>query len=394
MKILHIIPSISPLRGGPSQAVLEMVKALQECGVNAEILTTNDDGDSLLDVPLCERVIYGDVPVWFFPRFSPSYYPIREFAFSWEFTQWLWRNIQYYELLHVHMIFSYPSTIAMAIARQRNVPYVTAPHGLLCRWSLQQSRQKKRIYLEIIEKANLLGVKTLHLNALQEQIELAELNWNLPSVVIPHGLTPPKKINNPREQLHKMLGIAEEVPIILFLSRLHPKKGLDYLISTLAKLHHQNFVFVLAGSGDSNYELEIERLLKVHNLDDRTYKLGFVSGEKKDLCLQGADLYALTSHSENFGISVLEALAAGTPALVTRGVALSELIEGQELGWVVNLDIDAIMDSVQNFLDNFDMAKQKGDRARQFILENYTWDKIVLKMISIYKEIIDQQFKL
>jgi len=392
VKILHIIPSISFLRGGPSQAVLKMVKALQECGVNVEILTTNDDGDSLLDVPLCERVIYGDVPVWFFPRFSPNYYPLREFAFSWEFTQWLWRNIQYYELLHVHAIFSYPSTIAMAISRHQNVPYINRPLGQLCEWSLQQSKLKKNIYLKLIEKTNIVGAKTLHLTAKQEQQELNLLNWNLSSFVLPHGLNMPIKLANARETLHQMLSIPLKTPIILFLSRLHTKKGLDYLIPALSKLH-QDFVFVLAGSGDPEYEAELDRLLQKNNLGGRTYKLGFVEGEKKDICLQGADLYALTSHSENFGLSVLEALASGTPALVTTGVALSDLVKKQNFGWVVDLEIEAIANSIQEFLDAPDMARQKGDRARQFILENYTWDKIVLKMISIYKEIIDQQFK-
>ena len=108
-----------------------------------------------------------------------------------------------------------------------------------------------------------------------------------------------------------------------------------------------------------------DRLIQANNLSDRTYKLGFVSGEKKNICLQGADLYALTSHSENFGIAVLEALASGTPALVTTGVALSDLVEEQNLGWVVDLEIGAIVSSIQEFLDDPDMAKQKGDRAAQ-----------------------------
>jgi glycosyltransferase involved in cell wall biosynthesis len=388
MKILHIIPSISSLRGGPSQAVLEMVKALQECGVNAEILTTNDDGNNLLDIPLCKRVIYHDVPVWFFPRFSPSYYPLREFAFSWEFTQWLWCNIQYYELLHVHAIFSYPSTIAMAIARHQNVPYINRPLGQLCEWSLQQGKLKKNIYLKLIEKVNLVSAKTLHLTAKREQRELNLLNWNLSSFVLPHGLNMPIKLANAREKLHQMLSIPLKTPIILFLSRLHTKKGLDYLIPALSKLHHQNFVFVLAGSGDPNYELEIERLLKVNNLDDRTYKLGFVSGEKKTLCLQGADLYALTSHSENFGISVLESLASRTPTLVTTGVALSDLVKEQNFGWVVDLEIEEITASIQEFLDNPAMAKEKGDRAVHYVAENYAWEKIALNLKSIYENIL------
>ena len=387
MKILHIIPSVAPVRGGPSVAVIAMVKSLRHIGIDAEVVATNDNGNTLLEVPLNNLHEYQSVPVRFFARFSPNLHSMREFAFSTSLTAWLWQHLQDYDLIHVHAIFSYPSTIAMAIARIQNVPYIIRPLGQLCEWSLQQSRRKKEIYLTLIEKTNLKAAKALHLTSTQEQKELELLNWNLPNFILPHGLVLPNPIADARQQLHQILNIPLETPIILFLSRLHPKKGLDYLIPALAQLADQKFAFVLAGNGSPEYEAELDRLIQENNLGDRTYKLGFVSGEKKHICLQGADLYALTSHSENFGVAVLEALASGTPALVTTGVALSDLVKEQDLGWVVDLEIGAIVSSVQEFLDNPDMAKQKGDRAAQYVAASYSWEKIALNLKSIYENI-------
>lgn len=388
MKILHVIPSIAKVRGGPSVAVIQIVKSLRNTGIDAEIVTTNDNGQILLDVPLQVLHEFNGVPIRFFSRFSPFIHMVREYAFSVDLTIWLMLHLRDYDLVHIHAIFSYPSTIAMAIARFHKVPYINRPLGQLCEWSLQQSKHKKEIYLNLIEKANLKGAKGLHLTSEQEKKELELLDWNLPSFILPHGLVLPTPIANAREQLHQILNIPLEIPSILFLSRLHPKKGLDYLIPALGKLHNQNFAFVLAGSGDPDYEAELENLLQDNNLSDHTYKLGFVGGEKKDICLQGADLYALTSHSENFGIAVLEALASGTPALVTTGVALSDLVKEQNLGWVVDLEIEAISNSIQEFLDNPDLAKQKGDQAAQYVAANYSWEKIALNLKSIYENIL------
>jgi glycosyltransferase involved in cell wall biosynthesis len=390
MRVLHIIPSVGLVRGGPSLAVLAMVKALQALGIKAEIATTNDNGTDLLDVSLQQCIDYQQVPVWFFARFSPKVNFIREYAFSSQLTTWLWHNISNYDLLHVHALFSYPSTVAMAIARLKKVPYIVQPHGLLCEWSLQQKSLKKQIYLQLIEQGNLNASQALHFTTQQEQQDVSLLGLEAPNFILPLGIFPSTPIPNVRQRLHQLFNIPADEPIILFLSRLHPKKGLDYLVPALSKSHHR-FTFILAGSGSPEYEAQIKSLVFSTGLSDRTVFVGFVQGEFKDMLIQGSDLFVLTSHSENFGIVVLEALVAGLPIMIASSVALAPTIKQYQAGYVTELNISAIASTLDEFLSNSQAAKKMSERGRQLVIEKYTWEQIALQMEQIYAHILQEK---
>ncbi|MBW4636957.1 MAG: glycosyltransferase [Gloeocapsa sp. UFS-A4-WI-NPMV-4B04] len=389
MKVLHVIPSVPQVRGGTSQAVLDMVKALRVNNIDAEIATTNDNGDDLLDVPLQKRIEYKHVPVWFFHRFSPTIKPVREYAFSKQFTHWLWSNIGNYQLVHVHALFSYLPTITMVSARSKNIPYIVTPHGLLCKWSLQQSAQKKQIYLKLLERANINSSQTIHFTSQQEQQEVSQLKLETPELVLPLGISLPKQIPDARLRLRQHFNIPIDEPVILFLSRLHPKKGLDYLIPALSKIAHYRFTLILAGSGTPEYEAQLNSLITSSGLCDRTFFAGFVTGESKELLLQGSDLFVLTSHSENFAVAVLEALAVGLPVLVTPGVALAAVVQQHKLGYVTDLNVLAITNTLEHYLNHPQAAKEMGERARKLVCEKYTWKQIASQMQQVYLDILN-----
>jgi glycosyltransferase involved in cell wall biosynthesis len=124
-----------------------------------------------------------------------------------------------------------------------------------------------------------------------------------------------------------------------------------------------------------------------HGIRNRTQFTGFVKGEVKDVLMQGADLFALTSYSENFGIAVLEALAVGLPVVITPGVALADFVEEQRLGYVAELDVAAIAFFLKQALEESQQTKNMGARARQLVSKRYTWDKVATNLIDIYTKI-------
>lgn len=390
MKVLHVIPSLGPVRGGPTKSVLGMVKALNHHGIHADLVTTNDNGPDLLNVPLQQLINHEGVPVRFFPRFSPPIAAISEYSFSSPLAQWLWHHIESYSLVHVHAIFSYPSTLAMIIAQIKGVPYIIRPPGQLCQWALGHRGLKKKVYLNLIEKANLNCSQAIHFASDKEQTESASLGLKPPSFVLPHGITLAKPIANARLALGQRLGLPDDEPIVLFMGRLHTVKGLDYLIPALGKIANQRFSFVLAGSGESNYEAHVQQMITDAGIRGRTHSLGFVTGSFKDLLLQGSDIFTVTSHQENFGVAALEAMSTGLAVITTPGVALSSMIQQQEAGYVCDLDSDAIAKAIQYCLTHSQLAKARGQHAVNIVNRHYTWEAHAAKLSNIYHQVLQQ----
>jgi len=385
LRVLHVIPSVSPVRGGPSHAVLGIVRKLNSLGLNCEIATTDDDGSNTLGVPLEALTQFQGCPIRFFHRWNAPIAPLREFAFSWPLRTWLDENMAEYDLIHVHALFSYPSTIAMCIARRNRIPYVVRPLGLLCEWSLQQKPLKKRFYLNLIERRNLNGASLLEYSATEEEREASPLKLKPPSVIFPLGFELQAKVPDARRRLRAKYNMPENIFIIVFLSRLHPKKGIDLLLRALALVKDRPFGFVIAGSGQKSYEEGIDRLVSSLGLDEKVHRVGFVDGEEKAVTLQGADVFALTSHSESFGIAVAEAMAAELPVLITAGVPLAQAVVEHDLGWVVDLEEQAITEAVESALADPVAAKNKGVRGSEYARNHYSWDAFAPQLIEMYQ---------
>ena len=183
MKVLHVIATVGPLRGGPSQAVLDMIRGLARAGVNVHLATTDDNGANRLVVPLRQPVTKDGATIWYFPRQTHFY------TTSWPLTVWLWRNVATYDLIHVHGVFSYPSGLAAFCAYWAGVPYVLTLHGLLGDWGMRNRRSfAKCLSFWLIERHAGRHAALIHYTSEQEHLDGQALGVRAPAAVIPLGI--------------------------------------------------------------------------------------------------------------------------------------------------------------------------------------------------------------
>lgn len=364
-----------------------MVAALRQQGVDARILTTNDDGPGLLsDLPLGVWHEHQGVPVLAFRRWSPPgrlLRPLREFAIAPVLSCWLGQHLGEFDLLHVHALFSYPSTSGMAVARHRRVPYVLRSIGQLNHWSLQQSAGRKRMLLRLIERRNLQGAAALHFTSEAERQEAAALGLASPGFVLPLGVDPQRPLERSDSP-----GAAIT---FLFLSRLHPKKQLEVLLEALALLQAHRpqapWRLQIAGEGDPAYLRQLQAQADRLGIAQRCQWLGFVAGAPKKELLAAADWFVLPSASENFGIAAAEALAAGTPVILSPGVAVAAAVAEAGAGVVVVANADALSAALEQALEP--PAPAMVAAARHLATTVYSWGAIAAQLEQQYRRILN-----
>ncbi|MCP9931291.1 glycosyltransferase [Cyanobium sp. AMD-g] len=386
MRVLHVIPSISPLRGGPSRAVIDMVAALRLQDVDAAILTTNDNGPGLHPELVTGRWQWHQgVPVLAFPRWSPPVPALREFAFSPALSLWLARHLKHYDLLHIHALFSYPSTSAMVQARWAGVPYILRSIGQLSPWSLAQSRGRKRLLLHLIERSNLEQAAALHFTTTAERDEAAALGLAPPSLVLPLGVRGPDLLAAPAAAPKPSTPVR-----FLFLSRLHPKKQLEKLLEALALLQRQrpeaSWELAIAGDGEPRYVAALQEQTRELGIDTRCHWLGFVEGEAKWQALDAADWYVLPSAAENFGIAAVEALASGTPVILSPEVAVAADVDRAGAGLVCASDPEALAMTLATALVRPSLSMRTS--AFNLAESDFSWSTIALQLRDAYRQVL------
>jgi glycosyltransferase involved in cell wall biosynthesis len=398
VNVLHVIPSVAAKEGGPSFAVKAITEALAGEDVQVTVATTTRSRE--WDDASTERRGYSIV--CFRREFEP-------YKVSFGLTKWLRKNIAGFDLVHIHALFSFSSTMAARIARQHSVPYVVRPLGVLNRWGMENRRPiLKRVSFRLVELPILLNSAVIHYTSDAERAQAASLHPHLSeheSVVIPLPVEPVAQGDAERflDRYPKLRGCR----MILFLSRIHPMKGIELLIDAFAMVREKNkdVALVIAGDGEEPYVRELReraaRILEFESAtkngrptkdkeeeDTRIIWTGHLNGETKAAALAAADVFVLPSASENFGIAAAESLAAGIPTIVSEEVALSSDIRRYDAGVVVKRDVRQLAGAISDLLSSRERAAGLAANGRRLAEERYSPEAVGRALHELYQKII------
>lgn len=386
MKVLHVIRSVGPLYGGPSLAVRGMARGLTDAGLEVDIVTTDDNGPGRLSVALGTPLVEGRAFIRHFRRQTGFY------TFSWPLTRWLAAHVCDYDLVHVHGLFTYATLPAAVYAGSRGVPYVICPHGTLDAWGMRTRRPRlKQVSYHTIERRILQGAAAIHYASTREELQAARLELTAPAWVVPMGIDITGfRCLPPRGRFTQRHPVLAGGATILYLSLLNRTKGLDLLIAAFARVRAvvPDATLVVAGSGDASYLAELRSLVAALGLTSDVHFVGFLAGDEKLEALAAADAFALPSHSENFGLAAVEAMAAGLAVVLSDQVGIAGDVSAAGAGCIVPCDIEALATTLTRLLRDPEHRDRLGRRAKQLVTERFSTESMVAGLLRMYQSVL------
>ena len=323
MTILHVMPNVSRAFGGPTESLIGYAQAArtQDIDVHVAAPSVSAEDEAWLKEQLPETTFH------FFASAGQHAYVVAPGLWT-----WMWREAKRFGAIHVHGLFNPVSSLSAHIGISRGVPTVMRPFGTLSRYTFSRRSALKRLYFALLDRPSLRRAAAVHFTTEAERDEADRLSIGLEgrSAVVP----PPWR---GKATMPDMEAKADR-PTVLYMSRLHPKKNVQGLLRAWAQVvaDRPDAQLWVAGDGDDDYVQDLHDTVAEHGLGDSVSFLGFVSGGEKERVLREAWAFALPSHQENFGVAVLEAVAAGLPVVISGEVQLRSFIEEKELGRIVD----------------------------------------------------------
>jgi len=353
LKILHVIPYFAAAYGGPVQGVRDIARMQLDCGIDAEIATTTANGATELTT---EQFAGERVAIHCFERTFP-----RGWFHSRALGVWLTRHARDYHALHLHVPFTHPFLCAARAAQRAGIPYAVSPHGMLDPWSLRHKAWKKTPYLALIEGANLARARLIHVTSVMEADGLRAHGYAERVRVVPLGVALPSE----------MTRLASAQLRLLYLSRLHPVKGLPTLLHAVAQVSGLDVRLTIAGEGDPRYAESLRAMVSKLGLTNKVDFAGHLDDDAKCAAWRAHDVFVLPSLHENFSLSTVEAMASGMPAIVSDQIGVAGRIRATGAGAVVPCqDPQALALAIYRMRDH--TARQHmGAQARRLVEQEY-----------------------
>jgi glycosyltransferase involved in cell wall biosynthesis len=355
MRVLHTVASLRPGTGGPARSVPGLANALASLGI--------------------------EVHVWS-PELTPWHSQSNQFTLHHGALAEALDRIAPCDMIHDHGLWLPTNHSVAASAGRRGIPRIVSPRGMLEPWALNHKKWKKRLAWWLYQRRDLQSAAALHATADSEAHQFECLGLRKPIHIVPNGVD---VCMNLESGMGRPGGGKKTA---LFLSRIQSKKGLPMLVEAWAKVLPQGWQMRVVGPDEDEHRAEVESMVsKAGIVADWTFE-GPLEASDKATAFASADLFILPTYSENFGIAVAEALAAGVPVITTRGAPWRGLVETGS-GWWVEPTSDALATALADACTrNEGVLREMGGRGREWMLRDFTWKSVASRIIRAYDDVL------
>lgn len=382
ISVCQVVASINENVGGPAYSVTNLAQALYQYNINSHLFTLDYQchGKQLLTTEVQVHSQKASKVAKYFRGFQPQ---AGKYLFK--------LAAKDLDIIHNHGLWMFPNLYARQAAVINKINLVISPRGMLESWSLNNSWYKKWLAWILYEKENLNCATAFHATSAEEVNSIRKLGYQQPIALIPNGINIPSlEEQYSRQILIDIFPKLADKKWLLFLSRIHPKKGLDNLIDVWQSLVNQfpDWHLIIAGPDLIGYQEKLELQVEQLNLTQSVTFTGMLSGKQKFSALSNADLFVLPTHSENFGIAVAESLAYGVPVITTKGAPWEDL-QHYGCGWWIEDNQQALKQALVDAMQMSEKQRQvMGLKGRDLVQAKYSWNSIAKEMANVYQWII------
>jgi glycosyltransferase involved in cell wall biosynthesis len=344
------------------------------------VFTTNADGPGVSDVPLGTPADIDGVKVTYFAVGTP-----RRLFRAPAMKAALAGQVAAFDLVHLHSVFLWPTLVAARAARQAGVPYVLSPRGMLVGELIRaKSGAVKRAWLRLFERRTIREAAALHFTSGQEAADFAALGLNARRAIeLPNGVDAPPAPGEPAPDVAAAIAGGR---YLLYLGRLNWKKNLPALIEAVAGT--PGLRLVIAGNDEEGHVEALTRAAAAHGIGDRLALVARgVEGADKEALFAGAAIFALPSLNENFGNTVLEAMARGVPVIASSGAGVAQVVREAGSGLVADPTPHALAEVIAKLEAEPAAAHAMGAAGRRAATERYGWGAVAERMVEAYREL-------